>query len=79
MIEPMQMQIVIQKFFIPEDNQNQSVIDKATKELDGPLKVPDDTLRASHYLMSNNFSMADLNVASVMLSLKLVKVKFNNF
>ena len=55
------------------------MIDKAAKELDGPLKVLDDTLRERHYLTSNNFSVADLNVASAMLSLKLEKVKFNNF
>ncbi len=71
-IEPLQMQIVIQKMFMPEDKRDQGVIDSATKGLGRPLKVLDDALGASPYLLGDAFSVADLNVAGVMLLLEMV-------
>ena len=78
-IEPLQMQIVIQKFFVPKDKQEQAVIDQASKGLVRPLKVLDHALRDSDYLLGEKFSVADLNVAGVMLLLKAVKFDFDPF
>ena len=78
-IEPLQMQIVIQKFFVPKDKQDQAVIDQASKGLVRPLKVLDHALRDSDYLLGEKFSVADLNVAGVMLLLKAVKFDFDPF
>ena len=44
-IEPLQMQIVIQKFFVPKDKQDQATIDQASKNLVRPLKVLDEALQ----------------------------------
>ena len=78
-IEPLQMQIVIQKFFVPKDKQDQAVIDQASKGLVRPLKVLDHALRDSDYLFGEKFSIADLNVAGVMLLLKAVNFDFDPF
>ena len=73
------MQIVIQKFFVPKDKQDQAVIDQASKGLVRPLKVLDHALRDSDYLLGEKFSVADLNVAGVMLLLKAVNFDFDPF
>ena len=78
-IEPLQMQIVIQKFFVPKDKQDQAMIDQASKGLIRPLTVLDQALLKSDYLLGENFSVADLNVAGVMLLLKAVKFDFDPF
>ena len=78
-IEPLQMQIVIQKFFVPKDKQDQAVIDQVSKGLVRPLKVLDHALRDSDYLLGEKFSVADLNVAGVMLLLKAVNFDFDPF
>ena len=78
-IEPLQMQIVIQKFFVPKDKQDQAMIDQASKGLIRPLTVLDQALLKSDYLLGENFSVADLNVAGVMLLLKAVNFDFDPF
>ena len=78
-IEPLQMQIVVQKFFVPKEKRDQSVIDNATKGLKRPLTVLDQSLQDKEYLLSNQFSIADLNVASVMLLLVAVKTDLSAF
>ena len=78
-IEPLQMQIVIQKFFVPKDKQDQGTIDQTSKNLVRPLKVLDEALRENDYLLGQSFSVADLNVAGVLLLLKAVKFDFEAF
>ena len=70
-IEPLQMQIVVQKFF-SGGNPDQSIIDNAGKQLDRPLLVLDTHLATTNYLLGDEFSVADLNLAGVMLLLQMV-------
>ena len=70
-IEPLQMQIVVQKFF-SGGNPDQSIIDNAGKQLDRPLLVLDTHLATTDYLLGDEFSVADLNLAGVMLLLQMV-------
>ena len=77
-IEPLQMQIVVQKFFMPEDKRDQSVIDSAGKGLQRPLAVLDAALADSPYLLGDEFSVADLNVAAVMLLLEMAGFDLSN-
>ncbi len=65
-IEPQQMQIVVQKLFTPEDKRNPKVIAGATKALSRPLGVLNETLGERQYLLGDEFSIADLNLAGVM-------------
>ena len=71
-IEPLQMQIVIQKLFVPKDKRDAKIIEGATKSLQRPLKVLDAALSDGGYLLGDAFSVADLNVAAVMHLMKMV-------
>ena len=75
-IEPLQMQIVVQKLFTPEDKRNQKVIDYATSSLQRPLKVLDAALAGRDWLIGQAFSVADLNVASVMHLMKMIRFTY---
>ena len=77
-IEPLQMQIVIQKFF-NRDNMDQSIIDEASENLKRPLDVLNTQLANRDYLLGDEFSVADLNVAGVMLLLNMVKFDLSGF
>ena len=71
-IEPLQMQIVVQKLFTPEERRDEKVTARAEKALARPLAVLDDALSERPYLLGDDFSIADLNVAGVMLLLEMV-------
>jgi glutathione S-transferase len=75
-IEPLQMQIVVQKLFTPEDKRNPKVIEGATKGLQRPLKVLDAALADRAWLVGDAFSVADLNVASVMHLMKMIRFTY---
>ncbi|MEM7018088.1 MAG: glutathione S-transferase family protein [Pseudomonadota bacterium] len=72
-IEPLQMQIVVQKFFTPEDKRNPKAIASAERGLDRPLKVLDQALANNDYLLGSDFSIADLNLAGVMDLLGMIQ------
>lgn len=72
-IEPLQMQIVVQKLFMPKDKRDAGVIARAEKGLERPLAVLDKHLASQSYLLGNEFGIADLNVAGVMQLLDMVK------
>jgi len=69
-IEPLQMQIVVQRLFTPEDKRNPKVTEGAIKGLQRPLRVLDATLAERPWLLGDSFSVADLNVAGVMHLMK---------
>lgn len=71
-IEPLQMQIVVQKLFTPEERRDAGVIARAEKGLARPLAVLDDALASQPYLLGDSFGIADLNVAGVMLLLEMI-------
>lgn len=73
-IEPLQMRIVIQKLFTPVDRRDEKVIASATRGLQRPLAVLDAALADRPYLLGEHFSVADLNVASVMMLMRRVGV-----
>ena len=77
-IEPLQMQIVVQKFF-SGGNPDQSIIDNASKQLDRPLLVLDTHLATTNYLLGDEFSVADLNLAGVMLLLQMVDLDLSPY
>jgi len=72
-IEPLQMQIVVQAFFVPEDKRDAGVVERAKKALARPLDVLDDALAEREWLVGDSFSIADLNVAAVMLLLEMIR------
>lgn len=75
-IEPLQMQIVVQRLFTPEDKRNPRLIEGAQRALQRPLKVLDAALAGRDWLVGSAFSVADLNVASVMYLLKAIAFEY---
>lgn len=73
-IEPLQMQVVVQKLFTPEPKRDPKVTERALRGLERPLKVLDDQLAQRAYLLGDEFSVADLNVAAVMLLFGMVGI-----
>ena len=72
-IEPQQMQVVIQKFF-NRDNIDQSIIDTAIENLQRPLAVLNEHLEGQDYLLGDRFTIADLNLAGVMLLMTMAEI-----
>ncbi|MEM9175356.1 MAG: glutathione S-transferase family protein [Myxococcota bacterium] len=65
-IEPLQMQIIVQTYFTPEEKRNPKVIENAKKGLERPLAVLDAHLADRDHLLGGDFTIADLNLASVL-------------
>jgi len=77
-IEPLQMQIVVQKFFTG-GNPDSAVIDAASESLQRPLKVLESHLEGRDFLLGEGFTVADLNLAGVMLLMRSIRFDFGDF
>ena len=53
-------------FFLPEDQRNSKMADESEQQLQNPLAVLDQRLAITGYLVGPTFTVADLNVASVL-------------
>jgi glutathione S-transferase len=73
-IEPLQMQVVIQRMFVPKDKQDAGVIENALKGLQRPLGVLDAHLADRANLLGDRFTVADINLAGVMNLMQMVKI-----
>jgi glutathione S-transferase len=70
-VEAHAMTVLFQAAFLPEDKRDPARRDKAVAALQWPLKVLDDALaRTGGHLVGNRFTVADLNVASVVSYLR---------
>ena len=57
--------ILMNKMFYPPEQRSEKAVAGATEALKAPMKVLDDHLKGRPYLLGNDFTIADLNVASV--------------
>ena len=55
------------KMFLPPDQRDEKKAMEATNALKAPLNVLEAALQGREYLLGSNFSIADLNVASVLI------------
>jgi glutathione S-transferase len=78
-IEPLQMQIVVQKLFTPEDKRDEVVIARAMKGLARPLGVLNKALASKPYLLGDGFTLADLNLAGVMDLLNTLQIDMSDW
>jgi glutathione S-transferase len=78
-LEPPQMEMVIDMFMTPKEQRSGDTRRRAERKLEGPLAVLDGHLAKNEWLVSEKFSIADLNVAAVMQLLKLVKFDYSDF
>lgn len=59
------IEVFIQLVFVPEEKRDASVIEKAMSKLPALLATLEQELQGRNYLLGDDFSLADLNVASV--------------
>lgn len=64
---------------LPEDKRDPALADKSEQELQGPLKVLDGALAGSSYLLGEQFTVADLNVASILSWARPARIDFGPF
>lgn len=78
-IEPLQMALVVQQFFTPEEKRDAGAIARASKGLLRPLKVLDEHLAQRSWLLGDEFTLADLNLAGVMELLNMLQHDVSEF
>jgi len=70
---------LMHRVFLPEDVRDPRLADEGEQQLQKPLKVLDDALAKTGYLVGSSFSVADLNVASVLSWARLARVDLSGF
>jgi glutathione S-transferase len=73
-IEPLQMQVVIQRMFVPKEKRDETVVENAVKALQRPFEVLDAHLAGRANLLGDTFTVADINLAGVMNLMRMVKI-----
>ncbi len=63
----------------PEDKRDTAAADAAEKELQHPLRVLDGAVSRSQYLIGDDFTIADLNVASILSWARPARIDFGPF
>ena len=70
---------LMHRLFLPEHRRDPKLADEGEQQLQEPLKVLDDALAETGYLVGSRFSVADLNVASILSWARLARVDFSAF
>jgi len=65
-VEASLLQALMHRRILPEEQRDAAVADAAEAKLAGPFGVLDGALRGREYLLGGSFTIADLNVASVL-------------
>lgn len=61
---------------LPEDKRDAALADQCERELGPPLRVLDQAVAASPYLLGEHFTVADLNVASILSWARPARIDF---
>jgi glutathione S-transferase len=64
---------------LPEDKRDAAVADAAEKEMQGPLGVLDGALAKTPYLIGDDFTVADLNVAAILAWARPARIDMTPF
>jgi len=73
-IEPALLQLLMNRVFLPQAQRDESAAKAAAEKLGAPLRVLDGALEGKKYLLGAAFTIADLNVASVLWWALLAKL-----
>lgn len=65
-VEPLLVTILANRVLNPPDKRDEKAAAAAVAALQAPLKALDESLKGKDYLLGKNFTIADLNVASVL-------------
>lgn len=72
-LQPPIIDAFIQLIFVPEERRDSKSIEKAMAKIPGLLKVLNDALKDQQYLVGDDFTLADLNVASIVFLCSEIK------
>jgi glutathione S-transferase len=78
-IEKHLLTVLLDMFMTPADKKNPKAVEEATAAVQKPLKVLDEALKGRDYLLGSTFTLADLNVASIMSWAKLIKLDLSAY
>ena len=78
-IEPLQMDILNNTKFLQKDKRLPAVAELAYKRINRPLKVLEEHIAENRWLTGPSFSLADLNLSSVLLLLELARFDYSAF
>jgi glutathione S-transferase len=76
-VETPMLDLVYHRMMLPADQRDEKVAVAAVEKLKAPLKVLNDHLRKSDYLLGREFTIADLNVTSVLSISKYLQLDFS--
>jgi glutathione S-transferase len=76
-VETPMLDLVYHRMMLPADQRDEKVAVAAVEKLKAPLKVLDDHLSKSEYLLGKEFTIADLNVTSVLSISKYLQLDFS--
>ena len=65
-VEAHVLKVLMNRVILAKEQRNSAEADEAEKKLAAPLAVLDGALQGKRYLLGDNFTVADLNVASVL-------------
>ncbi len=72
-LQPPVIDIFIQMVFVPEDKRDHGIIERAQTKLPEMLSILDGALKGRDALVGGNFSLADLNTASVVMICEAIR------
>jgi glutathione S-transferase len=70
---------LLHRMFLPEEKRDPKLADEGEQQLQQPLKVLDAALAETGYLVGSSFTVADLNVASILSWARLARVDLSAF
>ena len=73
-VEKPTLAVLLHRVFLPEDQRDPKAAEDGEQQLQGPLKVLDQALAKTGHLIGSSFTVADLNVASVLTWAKMGRV-----
>lgn len=78
-VEKPALAALLHRMFLPEDKRDPRLGDAGERELQVPLKVLDQALAKTGYLIGSSFTVADLNVAAILSWARLARVDLSAF
>ena len=78
-VEKPALAVLLHRFFLPEDQRDSKLGDEGEQQLQKPLAVLNQQLAATGYLVGSTFTVADLNVASVLSWAQMGRVNLTAF
>ena len=78
-VEKPALAALLHRMFLPEGMRDPKLADEGEQQLQKPLKVLDEALARTGYLVGSSFTVADLNVASILSWARLARVDLSAF